>query len=408
MRTSFNTNQLEPNDNLGRNVCKFCAEKIYNFFEFRSTFLESQKKLQEYFEQYGKDELDDKPDEVAQPERTVEHPSDEPTVFHCDSCPKSFNRSIELRLHKHIHVPVSNGFDDSIDIKTEPYDDEYDDYDATNESDTLNDTTASINNNGEEMRWRCNTCGMSFLRRAHLRQHRRMHPIKREKTMMPVIGKLPTKKSLQSTPKPKPIILSNSTMDSNGFDSPGFDSPGGNSSFDDARWKCKKCPGIFRTRRLLRDHNGTHRSSLPTSAIVAAAMAAVAPPSPIAAPSTPTHVQHEPIMPNTDPTEFRWKCLKCRKAYPTRKLLQKHRLTHRFEIKLHLKTKPSSLKLPMKRDRTERDWLCNICGVMFKRRSMLRDHRRYEHAIQGVNASLLLEPDVEIKTEGLPMIEYPN
>lgn len=396
---------MEPDDKLGRNVCKFCAEKIYNFYEFRLTFLDSQRQLENYYVKYGKDANDDDADKEEEEEDddddnedTEEHPSDEPTIWQCDKCPKTFNRNIELRLHKHIHVEPENGFDDTIDIKTEPYDDEYDEYDTTNASEPMNETMdSSTNNNGEEYRWRCTTCGMSFLRRAHLRTHRRQHPVRRDK-LATSTSKSTVKKSIQTTPKVKlPVFTNSVASSSNGFDS--VSSFMGNESFDDARWKCKKCPGVFRTRRLLRDHNSTHRNSMPATTLT------LAPLSPPSAVSTPI-VKQSLIIPDTDPTELRWKCSKCRKAFQTRKLLQKHRTTHRFEIKLHLKTK--ALKPTMKRERTDRDWLCNICGASFKRRSMLRDHRRYEHAIQGANASLLLEPDVEIKTEGLPMIEIPN
>lgn len=354
--------------------------------------MESQKKLQEYFLQYGKDEHDDDTDvapNTEQNEHSAELPSDEPVIWQCDSCPKSFKRSIELRLHKHTHVQAENGLDDSIDIKTEPYDDEYDEFDTTNISESINDmgNTSCNPMNDEELRWRCNTCSVSFLRRAHLRLHRRQHPVK-HKSVKILSKPLPRKEPVQIEPKPKQTMH---TSISNGFGSMGEE------SFDDARWKCKKCPGVFRTRRLLRDHNGTHRYSMPT--LVAAPLSSMS------TTSTPI-AKHQVVVPTTDPIDLRWKCSKCRKAFATRKLLQKHRIAHRFEIKLHLKSK--AIKTPLKRDRIERDWLCNICGSVFKRRSMLRDHRRYEHAIQGVNETSLLEPDVEIKTEDFTMAEYSN
>lgn len=217
---------MDPSDTLGDNVCKLCADKIVNFFNFRQMFLESEDKLRDHLEQLRKDANYQTDLFAKQP--TTNHLNYEneasdgvdgddvvcdmdddlnnPTVdaannlrWKCSKCLKAFSRRIELQLHRHIHrietnrtpMPSMNDnepnglgfYAEEMHIKTEP-----DEYDSDNLNETIQSHFMDIdmstnllpNDNDDELRWTCSTCKAKFLRRAHLRAHRQQHSNQRK------------------------------------------------------------------------------------------------------------------------------------------------------------------------------------------------------------------------------------
>ncbi|XP_055313497.1 zinc finger protein 91-like [Sitodiplosis mosellana] len=417
----------EPDDKLGGNVCKLCAEKIYAFYEFRLSYLESDKRLREMLHNYetnqrltasGSDSVSSMSitdeDSSAQRPKLEKSSSELSNVYdriECHECGQCFERELQLRIHLHTHrnetpshnTDSQNGFDEQFllaTIKSEPVEYELDPMDPMAAILDWPDTTQSDADNSslqhdDEMRWKCTICEQRFLRRAHLRSHRRQHAVDRNNTsttsstITAVTATIATvsdnkpneKKSDKKTIPPthkhdkssvnllKKKYNLNVTADAAQFE----------------RWQCKKCFSTFRTRRLLRDHNVVHRNSSLASldfdssllndslnpnepsiihfdadsdAAVAAATAAAAaidvrnyiaaPPSPPPPPqqspkkmSSSPKSQSTPLKMNTSSSESaKWKCPKCRKAFETPKQLRKHKLAaHTFEIKLNLKSK---------------------------------------------------------------------
>lgn len=441
--------QPEPNDNLGGNVCKLCAEKIYAFYEFRLSYMESEKKLREMLVNF---EINQRlttscsdsvsslsiDDDSAQPKAEKDNDS---SNLECRDCGRRFVRELELRIHSHTHRQIEtpsqnndshNGFDDQFliaNIKSEPV--EYDldpmDWPETTQSDIDDndidvdldmdmDNTSMLND--DDLRWKCTICQQRFLRRAHLRSHRRQHAQdrpsnERKKDTNKTIPHQKHDKHTVTIVKKKHNL--NVTADA---------------QFE--RWQCKKCFSTFRTRRMLRDHNVVHRNASAVSfefdnslnnsgnepsiihfdadseADVAAATLAAA------AIDMQSHVSPKKVV--TSPksqstplksTETRWKCPKCRKVFETPKALRKHKLAnHTFEIKLNLKSKnfiserksvsftsllssSSSKRKKLDANRSqfvERDWPCNSCHKVFNRRSLLREHRRTAHMLKPTGA----------------------
>lgn len=372
--------------------------------------------------------------------------SNEPTIFdnnlQCHDCGRCFERELELRIHMHCHrqneTPSQNndsqnGFDDQFliaNIKSEPV--EYT-FDPLDWPDTIQSDADNIfqQNDDVDMRWKCTICHKRFLRRAHLRNHRREHAVDRPDSKPTTSEMKPfknEKKIIPQPPKNDKITVNlfkkklNLNMNLNQSADAQFD-----------RWQCKKCFSTFRTRRLLRDHNVIHRNThqsiasldfdanllndtsgnepsiihfdADSDAAVAAATAAAAAidaVQPITMMSTSKKLANT-SSPKTHSTpikstnETRWKCPKCRKVFSTPKLLRKHKLnSHTFEIKLNLKSKnfisdrkSVSLSDSMKKKKMEsrsqfieRDWPCNSCSIVFNRRNLLREHRRTVHIVK--------------------------
>lgn len=111
----------------------------------------------------------------------------------CPECGQCFERELQLRIHLHRHrqnetpshnTDSQNGFDEQFllaTIKSEPVEYELDpldpmaailDWPDTTQSDVDN---TSIQHDDDELRWKCTICQQRFLRRAHLRAHRRQH-----------------------------------------------------------------------------------------------------------------------------------------------------------------------------------------------------------------------------------------
>lgn len=443
--------QPEPSDNLGFNVCKLCAEKIYAFYEFRLSYLESEKKLREMLHNYennqrlmasgsGSDSASSLSTDEDSAQPNLQNQSDQADVFdslECRECGRRFERELELRIHLHTHRETDtpsqnndshNGFDDQYliaNIKSEPV--EYD-LDPTDWADTTqSDADNSSLMNDDELRWKCTICQQRFLRRAHLRAHRREHATDRpdksgEKRFIKDERKATIPQAKHD--KQQPIILKkkiNFNVNLNVTADAQFD-----------RWQCKKCLAAFRTRRLLRDHNVVHRNTSMASldfdnsflnstndpnepfihfdadseAAVASAIAAAS--------SIDEQTSFPPTEETTSPKsastpmkshDARWKCPKCRKAFDTPKALRKHKLAnHTFEIKLNLKSKnfvsekksvsfsdltsssSKKRKLEARSQFVERDWPCNSCHQVFNRRSMLREHRRTVHMLKPTGA----------------------
>lgn len=134
-------------------MCKLCAEKIYAFYEFRLSYLESEKKLREMLHNFEMNQRLNS-DSVCSFSNTNDHSAqfqfaksfeaatstaasiDAADRFDCDECGRCFERELELRIHSHTHRAVDtpsqhndsqNGFDEQFllaNIKSEPV--EYD------------------------------------------------------------------------------------------------------------------------------------------------------------------------------------------------------------------------------------------------------------------------------------------
>lgn len=458
----------QPNDNLGGNVCKLCAEKIYAFYEFRLSYLESEKKLREMLHNFETNQrlapscsdsvsslsnMDDESSPFTLNKQQIDETAPiaaassaataiSPTVnLECHECGRCFERELELRIHSHTHrkneTPSQNndsqnGFDDQFllaNIKSEPV--EYDldpmEWAEVSQSDVDN-LLGGQNEFDNDLRWKCTICQQRFLRRAHLRAHRRQHAVdiprptkvKGEKRNKDQTTKITIPQSNHDNiktninvlkKKPSPISFNlNVTADA-----------------QYERWQCKKCFSTFRTRRLLRDHNIVHRNASVVSVKFEASsqlnssmttvndtvsshflsdsdMVAIDEPMPKVATAkkmgtTSPKSQSTPLK-----SDARWKCPKCRKVFETPKLLRKHKLAfHTFEIKLNLKSKnfisekknvsfelagaatastaaanavdgaATALTTKKKQQQLagrspERDWPCNSCHQVFNRR----------------------------------------
>lgn len=352
---------------------------------------------------------------LEKPTNTEQQQSNVYESFDCPDCGQCFQRELQLRIHSHIHrenetpsqnTDSRNGFDEQFllaTIKSEPVEYEIDPMDPMDPmaaildwpDTTQSDADMSMQTD-DEMRWKCTICQKRFLRRAHLRAHRREHAFERTATTTTTTSantttttnnttitsidikvnekKSSNKKTIPQTQKHdkssanllKKKLNLNVTADAAQFE----------------RWQCKKCFSTFRTRRLLRDHNVVHRNSSLASldfdtslllndsmnpnepsiihfdadsdAAVAAATAAAAaidesnynrsPPKKV---TTSPKSQSTPMKNNTMSSSSsssnetaKWKCPKCRKVFETPKQLRKHKLAaHTFEIKLNLKSK---------------------------------------------------------------------
>lgn len=330
-------------------MCKLCAEKIYAFYEFRQSYVESDKKLREMLHNFEMNQrlnsdsvysvsnhtnASSSQFEFAKTEVAMTPPSMPVDRFDCHECGKCFDRDLELRIHSHTHRTVDtpsqqndsqNGFDEQFlmaNIKSEPV--EYDldpmEWAEVSQSDVDNLLMGSgdgaggvgIDNGGNgfgdesngELRWKCTICQERFLRRAHLRAHRRQHAIDGEHR-----ATKPQNRSLKATNEKKPkdqvqiqiksipqINHDNSKISTNVLKKkkqppmvlPQLSPPAplpipipismsaalpvlpsilnltADAQYE--RWQCKKCGLPFRTRRLLRTHNQcVHRNTSVTS-----------------------------------------------------------------------------------------------------------------------------------------------
>lgn len=448
-------------------MCKLCAEKIYAFYEFRLSYLESEKKLREMLQNYEYNQRQtascSDPNPVSGDVYTNAQPNfitkstqaEAANSFECHECGRRFERELELRIHSHTHRKIDtpsqnndshNGFDDQLliaHIKSEPI--EYAAYDFNpldwpdiSQSDVDNPFHDDDDDVADDLRWKCTICDQRFLRRAHLRAHRREHAVDRP-------GKSTEKKSIDDYRKPTITIPILATKHDKGnlhlFKKKDNLNLSADAQFE--RWQCKKCFSTFRTRRLLRDHNVVHRNATVTTldleSILNAAVSVNETSSLIgydidgnedtnASKGPPTTKKLNASSPKSHSTpNARWKCSKCRKVFETPKALRKHKQTnHRFEIKLNLKSKNfvsdkknASFDTATKKKSliatsaaaavadaaaaatadavdaaaaaaaaaarspfVERDWPCNSCHQVFNRRSALREHRRTVHMLK--------------------------
>lgn len=346
-------------------MCKLCAEKIYAFYEFRLSYLESEKKLSEMLHNFETNQRLNSDLETNLSNNTNDHSAQfqfsksfEATAttmataadrYDCDECGRCFERELELRIHSHSHRTIDspsqhndsqNGFDDQFllaNIKSEPV--EYDldpmeinpmEWAEVSQSDVDNllmggDGGGSVGGDGiggdnsDELRWKCTICAGRFLRRAHLRAHRRQHAIdgesvrsiklqnrttkstsdnKKNKDQIQIksipqinhdnnsssssshTAKASTKKQQQSqlpppvlptpTPPPPPPLKQEQPPPPPPLQLPSLSllpslqlNLTADAQYD--RWQCKKCFLTFRTRRLLRTHNMAHRNASVTS-----------------------------------------------------------------------------------------------------------------------------------------------
>lgn len=435
-------------------------------------YLESEKKLKEHLIHFQKNQTNQNTEEgnaensdTFQSNGTTDLDGEmvEQTTnsfrWKCSNCPKAFDRRIELQLHQHTHrseKPVEGYTDDlsnqMVSIKIEPFADSYssdwNDEQMYNDNDdstanlVLNDSTEnSYNDGGEFLRWACNVCSERFIRRAHLREHKRSHALEK-------LGTKPRNDNgIAATNKSIKTIIPNvvnrvikkinkTKMEVNSVVETQFD-----------RWKCKKCSMAFRTRRLLGEHNITHRNDVGAANVIEnidvddsndikhmvfleepALKKVINIPKASNSPKKPNlTIKTEPSMNNVKKLSSqsqRWKCSKCRKTFDTRQSLRTHKLNHKFEIKLNLKTKTNNLivnlksrhenlfkvkksnkpngnktpkitsSTPTNRSFVERDWKCNNCDAVFNRRSILREHRREVHPSKHT-----IKPKIEMDTD---------
>lgn len=428
--------QPEQSDKLGGNVCKLCAEKINAFYEFRLSYMESEKILREMLENFESNQrltascsdsvssMSATDDDSAKPKENESKDLQVLNQFGCHDCGRTFDRELELRIHSHTHrkndTPSQNndshnGFDDDFllaNIKSEPVEYHLDplDWPDLNNSDLDN---ASMQND-DELRWKCTICDARFLRRAHLRQHRQQHAVDRS-------GK-PIDKKIKDATK----IIPHAKSDKGHFNL--YKSNFLNVTADSERWQCKKCSTTFRTRRMLRDHSVAHRmssfvpitfdNSLMNSSAASESAANDTSSMPFFESAGEEERKDPPknkslSSPKSHSTplkgEARWKCPKCRKAFETPKALRKHKLAnHTFEIKLNLKStnfvsdkKSVSFDVaPKKKNLSasraslgDRDWPCTSCHQVFQRRSMLRNHRRTVHMLKPADLPISVKQE---------------
>lgn len=348
---SFLFLQPEPYDNLGTNVCKLCAEKVYAFYEFRLSYLESEKKLREMLHNFEMNQrlssdaacsLSNANDHSAQFQFDKSFEAETATStatdrYDCDECGRCFERELELRIHSHTHRTVDtpsqhdsqNGFDEQFllaNIKSEPV--EYDldpmeinpmEWAEVSQSDVDNllmgengaggDNGIGDDSNGE-LRWRCTICNERFLRRAYLRAHRRQHAIDgdslraikiQNRTKKPTHDKTQNKDQIQIKSIPQLNHDNNSSSScSNSFNA------------STTMPKKKKPPPPQQQQEL-------PPPALPT------------PPPPIGDLQLPSLSLLPALQLNltADAQYDRWQCKKCFLTFRTRRLLRTHNMAHR-------------------------------------------------------------------------------
>lgn len=361
--------QPEPYDNLGTNVCKLCAEKIYAFYEFRLSYLESEKKLREMLHNFEVNQrlnsesvssLSNTNDHSAQFQfeksfetttaaasaaavvATAATPADR---FDCHECGRCFERELELRIHSHTHRTVDtpsqhndsqNGFDEQFllaNIKSEPV--EYDldpmeinpmEWAEVSQSDVdsllMGGSGDGGNDSNGELRWKCTICQGRFLRRAHLRQHRRQHAVDgqsiraiphQKRTTKPTHDK---KNKDQIQIKGIPQINHDNNSSGSGSGS-GSSSNGIKASSNTHKKKKQQLPSL--------------PPPPPLQLLPPPELATPPPPSPVPPPQLPALSLLPSLQLNlTSDAQFdRWQCKKCFLTFRTRNLLRTHNMAHR-------------------------------------------------------------------------------
>lgn len=376
---------MEPNDNLGTNVCKKCAEHIITCYEFRIMCIESDRRLHQMLQNHetnGEMPMDLLTEIKLEPSSllsdAINQLGDENVEWKwkCNKCPSGFSKRSELRDHKRLHRTdkETTSFNE-IWLNDTPSHNEPMPFDTLPNNSLPLDAVSSLNdtnfdddyapivdlsslveidvkpvstlNSGvaQARRWKCTKCSLRFETRKNLRQHRRKHRVEEEE------GRTKDHEKLGSDPV---LMVSND----DGI------------SQDETQWKCKKCSTYFKTRRFLRTHGQIHRTRKSVADSVSGdSNENSVQKSELTANDSLIIEMHPPkkvTVTKADDASDRWICSYCSKRFETRKLLRKHRQSHAMAIQ----TKDTCV--PGESNR----WRCNVCGKDFAKRSLMRQHRR--------------------------------
>lgn len=269
---------------------------------------------------------------------------------------------------------------------------------------TLNKSLGS-----DELRWTCKKCPKRFATRILLREHMREHRVDFESKKNALIKSIQEKNIVETTaPADTPSL-----EDDDDYAMPDWLQPSGSTKVD--RWKCKRCSLSFETRRLLQNHNASHRMKVETDDYVtlnnvdqegngnsddptAGHLDADHKQSKI---ESKTEIIDANAIQNVSPSQetngLRWKCSNCNEVFQCRRFLRLHRKVHQDEPRNYpLQRKPKTTSETRKSKNTDpTQWQCNICGQLFEKRLLLRAHRRQDHNIDRHNYTQFLNHELK-------------
>lgn len=262
----------------------------------------------------------------------------------------------------------------------------------------LNDSMDSV-----QLRWSCKKCPKRFRARTQLREHMRDHRRDFDLKKQALIKSIQEKKIIT-----RPAVVATAESTAAAFDDddflPDWLQPSGSTS---DRWKCKRCPLSFETRRLLQLHNASHRTKPETEDYITLNNADEDATedanddeiqSKIESKKEIIDVKNENVSSSQETIGFRWKCSRCNEVFEFRKYLRLHRNVHRDEPRyypLHRKERTKPIERKSKSTDLNR-WICIICANVYAKRSLLREHRRKDHNIDKHNYTQYINHELNL------------
>lgn len=314
--------QMDLNDEISKYVCVPCADKIVEFYEFHSMYLESERKFREMLSAKDETSLSSlmpfiKDDYECSAEQKAMCDGDTPEMFKwfCNKCPARYRTRHHLRQHKRNHRKKAETPDESY-IKLEPTSNWVDILAASkivpDDKDMIQpEVILSIADDDANKKlimkiqqqakvWRCSKCLLDFQTRSQLREHRKGHRDEVTVRQEPIYG------DIFQIEMNKPHKLANDKNIANPIEMLAAEEPG--QIFDShviAKWKCRECSKSFKARDFLRKHKQLHRrmhrSQKAFSGVVADSISA----------------------------QEKWLCHLCLSPFATRNQLREHKQEHR-------------------------------------------------------------------------------
>lgn len=331
-------------------MCVSCADKIIEFYEFHSMYLESDRKLRDMLAVKNEPTISSLmpfiKDEFEDGVLTTDGGLDE-FKWCCNKCPERYRTRQHLRQHKHTHRKRSEGQQyNGGDIKLELNDHWMEELsDAKTEDDrkvmetyqpevilsVADEDLSKSNRRGQAAKvWRCSKCFMDFETRSQLREHRRMHR---------QIGALQELRVEKVKNEPKTItdtVWEASTKIEVLFEEPGEIIDNSMST----KWKCRECSKCFKSRDYLRKHRQYERKLRVIKK---------------------EDLTKRPVV--TD--QEKWVCHVCLSPFLTRTQLREHKRTHRLP-KQHCNARHANTE--------PRKYICDLCGKSCSSKRHIHHH----------------------------------
>lgn len=373
--------QMDPNDEISKNICVPCADKIVEFHEFQSMYLESDRKFREMLSAKDETSLSSlmpfiKDDYECNAEQKSMCDGDSPEVFKwfCNKCPARYRTRHHLRQHKRNHRKKTETHDQGY-IKLEPTGNWMDILAASKilpddkdiiQPEVILSIADEVANKKMIMKieqqakvWRCSSCLLDFQTRRQLREHRKGHRdelIVKMESIDSEVFQLETDKQQNST---------NGNNNENPAEIHATEEPG--QIFDSniiTKWKCRECSKAFKARDFLRKHKQYHRQ-----------------------------MHRNQKTSNGDVIDIisvqeKWLCHLCLSPFTTRNQLREHKQAHR-QAKKQDENVTANVNIKNIDDigdhvedhnnhKIEKHF-CKMCGICFSSLSNLNTHNRDVH-----------------------------